>query len=131
MENAFGILAQRWRFLVHTSEQGPHVVHKKVNAAICVHNLMRMRYPDTQNAALDWEDNNHNLIPGEWRLDANRHEVEHIVGANHDNVRAKRMRETLRMDLCHARGIWSEELKDDLRKHFTDNVLCRRCTSTC
>ena len=97
VENAFGILAQRWRFLLTVSQQEPDIVRKKVNAAICLHNLMRMRYPQAQNAALDREDPNHNVIPGEWRQDANMLEVQHVVGANHDTIRAKRLRETLRL----------------------------------
>ncbi len=35
-----------------------------VLTAICCHNLMRMRYPAIQNATM--EDDNNNMIPGEW-----------------------------------------------------------------
>ncbi len=41
--------------------------HQCVIAAICCHNLMRMRYPAIHNAALDHEDDNNNAIPGEWQ----------------------------------------------------------------
>jgi len=97
VENAFGILAQRWRFLLKVCEQSPDVVRKMVMAAICLHNLMRIRNPQGQNAALDREDDNHNLIPGEWRQNANMRDLHDVVGANHDTREAKRMRETLRL----------------------------------
>ncbi|KAH3883335.1 hypothetical protein DPMN_007290 [Dreissena polymorpha] len=46
--------------------QGPDIViHVTVlKACICLHNLMRKRYPVTQNAQLDAEDDQHNVVPG-------------------------------------------------------------------
>ena len=70
VENAFGILAQRWQFLLGSSQQSPDVVTKMVNAAVCLHNLMRMRKPQ-RHVNMDREDENHNVIPGAWRLEAN------------------------------------------------------------
>ncbi len=44
--------------------QEPDTVHDIVLMCICLHNLMRIRYPGLQNALMDQGDNNHNVIPG-------------------------------------------------------------------
>lgn len=49
-ENAFGILASRWQALLTTLQQNPEVATVVVEVALCLHNLMRMRYPGLQNA---------------------------------------------------------------------------------
>ncbi len=66
-ENAFGILADQFRCLVTTIKCQPDIASTIVIAAICCHNLMRMRYPAIQNAVMDREDANNQLIPREWR----------------------------------------------------------------
>ena len=71
VENAFGILAQRWQLLLTTMMQTPANVKVIVEACVCLHNLMRMRYPALQNAQLDVENETHDLIPGLWRANAN------------------------------------------------------------
>jgi len=43
---------------------------------------MRLRYPALQNAAVDEEDIDHNLLPGAWREHANLYEVDQVVGGN-------------------------------------------------
>ena len=96
VENAFGILAQRWRFLLQVCQQEPDNVRKMVMTAVCLHNLMRIRYPHAQNAALDQEDDDHNVVPGEWRQDANMRDMRQAVGRQHDTIAAKDMREMLK-----------------------------------
>ena len=58
---------------------------------------MRKRYPALQNAQLDMEDDEHNLVPGLWRANANMHEVNRVVGANRDTRAGKRQREYLKL----------------------------------
>ena len=53
--NAFGILAQRWQLLLTTLMQEPEVVRAITVACVCLHNLMRIRYPALQNAQTDME----------------------------------------------------------------------------
>jgi hypothetical protein len=36
-------------------------------ACVCLHNLLHLQNPAEQNANLDKEDDNHNIIPGAWR----------------------------------------------------------------
>ena len=97
VENAFGLLAQRWQLLLTTMMQKPETVRTIVETCVCLHNLMRIRYPAAQNILLDNEDEDHNLIPGMWRQNANMHELHRVVGPNRDTVAAKRQREYLRL----------------------------------
>ncbi len=64
-ENAFGILTNRYACLLSVIKFQPTIATNIVLAAICCHNLMRMRYPVIQNAVMDHEDNQNNVIPGE------------------------------------------------------------------
>ena len=70
VENAFGILAQRWQILHTTMQHDPETIRLIVEACLCLHNLMRTGYAAIQNAVLDMEDANHKVIPGAWRIDA-------------------------------------------------------------
>ena len=67
VENAFGILANRFGCLLTTLKQPPDTVDSIVQACLCLHNFMRMRYPGLQNAVLDKDDEDHNVIPGAWK----------------------------------------------------------------
>ena len=68
MENAFGILALRWQVLLGTMLQLPE-------ACVCLHNIMRLRYPALQNVALDRETEDHDFVPCQWRQNVNMHDV--------------------------------------------------------
>ena len=70
VENAFGILAQRWQVFLTTMQQAPSIVQDIIECCVCLHNLMRVRYPAQQNAATDQRDEDHNLVPG-LRMDGN------------------------------------------------------------
>ena len=67
VENAFGILAHRFMCLLTTLKQKPKTVQDIVLACVCLHNLMRLRYPTQQNLDVDQEGPNYDLIPGAWR----------------------------------------------------------------
>lgn len=67
VENAFGILANRFRCLLQTLEQTEGTVRLIVTACVCLHNLMRIRYPRLQNALVEREDDQHNRINGVWQ----------------------------------------------------------------
>ena len=69
VENAFGILANRFQCLLKRMNKRPETVQDIVLALCCLHNMMRIRYPAVQNADLDREDEDHNLVPGAWRQD--------------------------------------------------------------
>jgi len=112
VENAFGILASRWRCLLRTMQQSPAVVVKMVKAMLVLHNLMRIRFPAAGNDIIDHENENHEVIPGAWRLNANMNEVYMAVGGNYDQLAAKRQRETLRIYFNSEAGSvpWQEQM---------------------
>ena len=93
VENAFGILAQRWQILLTTMQHDPETIAIIVEACVILHNLMRMRYHALQNAAMDAENTNHQIIPGSWRASANMHDVDNIRGSNRDSTAAKKQQE--------------------------------------
>ena len=96
VENAFGILANRFRCLLTTLPQEPETVKIIVMSCVCLHNIMRDRYPRGQNDVVDREDVNHDLIPGAWRNDAQLVDMGEPVHGNVDAWRAKRQRQELK-----------------------------------
>ena len=81
IENAFGILANRFQVLLGKMRQKPKVVCKVILACICLHNLMRVRYPRANNHLVDREDRLHNVVPGAWRNNIPLAELEVQGGA--------------------------------------------------
>ena len=112
MENAFGILANRFQCLLTMLRQEPETVGSIVLACCCLHNLMQMRYPALQNAALDQEDDNHQLIPGAWRDQANLQDMDNVAGGNAATGAA--MRQTVLEALLQftCRSCWMAEWYD-------------------
>ena len=53
VENAFGILANRFRCLPFALQQETGTVKSIVLACVCLHNLMWIRYSGLQNVMLD------------------------------------------------------------------------------
>lgn len=67
VENAFGILSQRFRCFLGTMRQTPQTVTSVLLACCCLHNLLRMNEPNAARGIVDEEDDNHELVPGVWR----------------------------------------------------------------
>jgi len=78
VENAFGILASRFRCLLTTLAVLPRNATSITKACIILHQIMRLRYPTLQNADLDQEDANGHIVPGAWRDHAMMAEVEKV-----------------------------------------------------
>lgn len=76
LENAFGILANRFQMMLTTIQHKPGTIRLTVTACIILHNLMRRRYPRMQNNFIDMGDENHDLVPGAWRQDRKMHNVD-------------------------------------------------------
>ena len=67
VENAFGILANRWQINLNIMGHKPKTCRLLVTVCIILHNFLRVKYPRQQNRELDSEGVDHNIIPGEWR----------------------------------------------------------------
>lgn len=90
VENAFGILSNRFRCLLSTMAQEPSTVTTITLACCCLHNVMRLRYPSTQNALLDREDpDTHEVTPGAWRDDVTFPDLSQVAGGNRATKEAK------------------------------------------
>lgn len=63
VENAFGILENRFSCLLGTLEQKIETVRRLVETAVVLHNLLRQRVVMAANE-VDHEDEEHNIIPG-------------------------------------------------------------------
>ena len=76
VENAFGILANRFccplTSLLTILQQEPEIVNTIVLACVCLHNMMRLRFPGLQNADLyfsvTWSANGRRTVAG-WSLE--------------------------------------------------------------
>lgn len=68
VENAFGILAHRFRCLLTTMQQHPHRVERIVMSYCVMHILLSIRYPRQSAQMMDMEDpHTHEVLPGTWR----------------------------------------------------------------
>jgi len=96
VENAFGILANRFRCLLGTLEQNVPNVRTLVEAAVVLHNLLRQRMVMAANE-VDHEDEEHNFVPGAWRQGPH---LEHVpqprARGNLATLDARQQREHLR-----------------------------------
>ncbi|XP_071512151.1 putative nuclease HARBI1 [Diadema antillarum] len=84
VENAFGLLAARFRCLLVTLPLTPERVIKITHACCVLHNFLLFRNPTADVATLDQEDqqHNHEVIPGSWRQDAHLPDMEQLYRGN-------------------------------------------------
>jgi hypothetical protein len=94
-ENAFGILANRWRCLLTTMAQHPKTATTITKGCLTLHNIIRMRYPQLRPQEVDREDANGNVRPGQWREGRVLTDNANLVG-NQSQKRAKRQRNYLK-----------------------------------
>jgi len=85
VENAFGILANIFQYLLHAT------VYKKTEnvksldlACVMLHNLLRICYPGVP-ANADQEDQNHAIVPGVWREEGRLVDAGGHAGRNVDH----------------------------------------------
>jgi DDE superfamily endonuclease len=103
VENAFGILANRFQVLLTTMMHKPDTVRLIVKACVVLHNLMRTRYPVMQNGLVDIERPDGALVPGAWRRGKNLDDTrpENLPGTNRDYKLAKAQRNLI-MEWCSS-----------------------------
>ena len=92
VENAFGICANRFRWLLTTLQQTPETVRMMVLACVCLHNLMRKRYPTLQNSLLDHETDDHQIIRGAWRHEGVLQDMNNVTGPTQASRDGKKQR---------------------------------------
>ena len=97
VENAFGVLAHIFQILLKPIAQDVDTAQLIVMCCVVLHNLMRIRYPTSQNKALDKFGPNGNVSPGEWRKQVNWSDKQKLKAekGNRDLKEAKIQRLTL------------------------------------
>lgn len=106
VENAFGILGNRFRVFLKPIALSPEHVELVVLAACSLHNFLRAR-SSTKNVYLppgivDYEDETHHVIPGLWRQNESIHEGLSDIGPQSGP--------------CYARD--AKEVRDELCRYF-------------
>lgn len=97
VENAFGILAQRFQCLLTTMRQTPEHVTAIVIACCCLHNILINDNPNLARGMVDEEDEDHDIVPGSWRDEATL--VDGTADTNSRNTSSKQGKE-VRDYLC-------------------------------
>jgi len=80
VENAFGILANRFQVMSSTMQHQVSTVKLIVKTCLILHNLMRIKYPSLQNQQLEKaQDESDDLVPGAWREGRNMEDTQHCA----------------------------------------------------
>lgn len=105
-------IGTRWKVLLGTIQHEPGTARLIGKACVCLHNLKRIGYPSLQNTALDYEDDNYDIVPGAWWQCANMHDVDQAKERNRDSTAAKKQREYLKLYFNSAAGsvIWPDRM---------------------
>ncbi len=105
VENAFGILSNRFRCLLGRLQQQPGLVVQMVTAMLCLHNVMRARYPALQNAALpDAEGDDHRPADQAAEQDVGLLGLPNIRAPNEGTIEVKQQRENLKVYYTDGEG---------------------------
>lgn len=104
VENAFGILANRFRCLLSTLQVHVDTAALVVRSCVTLHNYLRVRNPAADQHLVDQEDAQHNLVDGAWRANANLLDLTQPQCGNRDTREAKRQRLYLKNYLTSPAG---------------------------
>ena len=94
VENAFGILANRWGCLLTTLRVAPSTATTIVLACCTLHNILT-KGSGVPIGLVDVEDEEHNLVPGQWRSDKSLVDAGNKVGGNKGSHKEKATRDYL------------------------------------
>ena len=112
VENAFGILACRFRCILGTMQMEPKTVESVVLACCCLHNLLRSNVAGYLQGQVDDEDPQHNLIAAPWRAQRQLNGGQPLGGGNVGTRQAKEQRDYLKNYLNSPQGAvdWQERM---------------------
>uniref|UniRef100_UPI00358E636F putative nuclease HARBI1 n=1 Tax=Myxine glutinosa TaxID=7769 RepID=UPI00358E636F len=111
VENAFGMLAHRWRCILTTMQQEHKTVKNILSACLCLHNMMWIRYPRLQNRNVDREGNDHQIIPGACRNKPVLQDMQNVQGGNRATREAKAVRVYLKHYYNNVGSVpWQDEM---------------------
>lgn len=112
VENAFGIMANKFRCLLGPMQVEVDSATLIVKTCCVLHNYLRARNPAAGNQVADQEDAAHNLLPGEWRNHVNLTDMIEPQCGNRATKDAKRQRLYLKHYLLSAAGSvpWQDRL---------------------
>ncbi|MCP3857857.1 MAG: hypothetical protein GY698_24565, partial [Actinomycetia bacterium] len=98
VENAFGILANRFQIILTTMQHNAETVELIVQTCMVLHNFMRTRYPILQNRYLDRPGVNGAMRPGQWRRDQDLTDTEYqnVVAGSRASKKGKMQRNLLK-----------------------------------
>ena len=84
VENVFGIMAQKFKCLLHCIEHEPFNVEVMVTAMCVLHNFLRNRAPQVYmpQGTLDEQLDDNDYNPGSWRNNATLTELKRMSGRN-------------------------------------------------
>ena len=114
VENAFGILANRFRCLLGTLETAPDACIDIVKACICMHNIMRIRYPGMQKPDITAAEKYDLEHPNAWKDAAMREEVRQAGRGPRQTAEGKMKRVYLKNYVVSPAGSvpWQDEAID-------------------
>ena len=96
VENAFGILANRFQVLLSTMQHHVDTVRLIVKACLLLHNLMRTRFPVLQNGLADRVQPSGVIVPGAWRQDQNMLDTIEVQAPNRASRQGKKQRNLIK-----------------------------------
>lgn len=115
VENAFGIMSNRFRFLLSKAYLQPEDTQNAVLATTCLHNFLIRNQGSNYltNCAVDNEDVNHQVILGTWRTDQQLTGLQPTRNRN-SACSAKSQRDALKEYFSSALGAvpWQNEMID-------------------
>lgn len=110
VENAFGILASRFRVFLTTIKLSPQRVTYLILASCCLHNFMVENNKQTYTSAGDAESGDHTFTSGLWRADPPLHSLPPCTDRNPTRS-AKQQRQLLTSYFSGAGAVaWQDHM---------------------
>ena len=116
VENAFGILANRFQVLLTTMCHHADTVRLIVKACILLHNVMRSRYPVLQNRLVDNQGQDGRMQPGAWRAGQNLEDTVDVRAPNRASKDGKKLRNLIKHWVNSPAGAvaWQDRMIDEV-----------------